>query len=326
MSWVSIGTTLISTAGSMYSAKQAGKASKDGGGGGPINVNIPDYKKDPYYLKTQQQLYPAGQEWLKGEVAGFDMPQYQQSPYYAGMQKQLAGVSSDLLSGKVPEWLRETTTPGGGAFEQYMGMVGRDVTRGVQEDIAKRGVTRGGIGTTAIAKTMADVGTKYRWEDLLRTQQNRLGLFGAGIETAGGVRTAGLTEAGQANIFGLESAKMQIGIRETGMELLKAVQSGALTEEELENQYGLNKAQLEFQIQQANAQIAAEESARKGGMWQNILSGGLGLMGSIGGMFGGGQKAGTTISPTTRGSAGMTGGPLQTYSGGGSVLGRSIMA
>ncbi len=263
---------------------------------------MPEWQADPYYLKTQQELLPAGQRFLAGEP-GFDLPSYGVSPYYERGQEALAPLGEDILAGKPPEWLRGIGVAGGPEFEEMMKLTRRDVTRTVQEDIAKRGIGRGGIGTTAIAKTMGDIGVKARWEDYTRSIVGKKALLTAGVGIMGGVRTAGLQEQQLANVFGLSKAEIQLSIRKTGMEVLQQVRSGALSEEQLRNQFGLSVAELEFKVQKANEEIAMREKEAKAGMWGDIISGGLGLVGTIGGAMIGGP-AGAAIGGSIGSSIG----------------------
>ena len=295
----------------------------------PVNVKLPDYQTDPYVLKAQQELFPAGQRFLAGK-AGFAMPDYQTSPYYQRGQEALSGMGEGLLTGKIPEYYRGIGEAGGPAFEEMMKMTGRDVTRGVYEDITRRGVSRGGVGTSAIAKAMGDIGVKGRWEEMMRSIEGRKSLLGAGIDVMGGTRAAGLEESQMRNLFGLDKGKLELGVRELGAEMLGGVRGGGLTSEQQQSQFGLSRAELDLEQQKFNEEMKQKEAASKNSMWGDILGAGLGMVGTIaggpiggaiagkiGGMFagGGGARGGGVVGG---------GGPLATYSSGGSVLGQSL--
>lgn len=284
----------------------------------PIQMKLPEFSQDPYYGQTQEKLYGAGQDWLKGDI-GISMPEYIQSPYYAQSQKLLSGLGTDILGGKPPEYFRGIGEYNSPDFQNLLNLTQRDVTRGVNEDIVRRGVSRGGVGTSAIAKAIGDVGIKARFEDYARSMEGRKALLGAGIDIMGGTRAAGLTEANMANLFGLDTTKMGIGIRETGLASLGDTRSAALTASAQKQGFDLSRSELEFKIAEFNAREEAAKKAAKGSMWSSILgavgtiagaalapaTGGLSLM-ALPAMSGGLGGAGT-ISGPAMGSGATTG-------------------
>jgi len=184
-----------------------------------LNLNLPGYYKSPWYEKTQQDLY---------------------------------GFGSGLLKGDVPDYYKSMGEYGGSEFESLLGLTKRDIGQSVSEDMARRRVGSGGAGASAVAKATADASTQMRWADYMRAMQGKQYLMGAGLETVGGVRSAGLTEQGQ------------------------------------QNQFNLSKAGMEFDINRYNEQTDLAKKQRKAGLWSQILSSGIGAAGTIAGMYFGG--------------------------------------
>lgn len=185
-----------------------GFLSKKGGGGGYGGLNLPPYEEDPLYQETQDILY---------------------------------GTGADILEGKPPEYFAPIGEIGGETFEDLLRLTTRDVTKGVEESLAKRGIGRGGIGTAAIAKRTGDISTQMRWADLMRALEGRKWMFGAGTDILSGVR------------------------------------SGALSRESLKSRQGLGAAQLGLQSER----LAMQGEMAEADMWSSILSSGLGIASNI---------------------------------------------
>ena len=202
------------------------------------DVKIPDYWSDKYYEKTQSPLYETGFNLLQGKP----------SEYYAPIGEY-----------------------GGQEFENVLGLLTKDVTRGVNEDLVRRGVGRGGIGTTAISKAVGDVSGQMRWSDYMRALQGRQNLLNTGM---------------------------------TGM---TGVRSGALSEEQIRNQFSLGASGLEMQ----KAAGVDQYNAQQGETWSNLIGSGIGaaaniygmnMLGNIGGSSLGRSGASRIATPGTIGS------------------------
>lgn len=102
----------------------------------------------------------------------------------------------------------------------------------------------GGASSLAIGRTMGDIGTKMRWADIQRALKGKQWMFGEGRGITEGVRGAGLTYGGQ------------------------------------KSQYGLEKSKLDLKIQE----MEDAKKERESSLWSNILSSGIGALGTIGGM------------------------------------------
>lgn len=273
--------------------KGFGASGDDSSPAGGVNIGGgPSFSEDPYFLKSQQLLFPAGKSFLEGDI-GFDLPSYATSPYYTRGQEALAPLGEQILSGKPPEWLRPIGQPGGAEFEDVLKLTTRDITKAVREDVAKRGL-RGGIGTSAIAKSVADVTSRLRFDDLIRSIEGKKTLLGAGIDIAGGTRAAGLSEAQMKNLFGLDLAKTKIGIKELGLATLGDVRGSALDMSKTKSAFDLEVADLQLRQEALQNKIATAESERSGSMWQQILSSSIQAIPKIGELF---KKRGT-VEPT----------------------------
>ena len=276
--WAGAGkvASIASTGASIF--KGFGASGGDGGGEanrlGLSGDFLPPYSEDPLIGETQKLLLPAGQRFLSGDP-GFDLPSYGVSPYYTRGQEALAPLGEGLLTGRVPSFLKPISEPGGAEFEDVLKLTTRDVTRGVREDLAKRGIKRGGIGTSAIAKSIADVTSRLRFDDLLRSIEGKKVLLGAGIDIAGGTRASGLEEAQMRNLFGLDLSRQKLGIRELGLQTLGDVRGTAVDTTKLKSAYQLEAANLELKRRALEEEIALKEQERSGSIWSNILSTGI---------------------------------------------------
>jgi len=189
-----------------------------------LQIDLPSFYEDPYYKKTQDYLYPFG---------------------------------TNMLAGNVPDYYKPIGEWGGTELENLLGLTRRDVTNAVNENLTRRNISRGGLGASVIAKTMADTTTKARWDDYMRAIQGRQYLLGMGLNTVQGVGSSALNFMGQ------------------------------------KNQFELNKAGLASDIEKYNAAIEAQRKAQQDAMWSQILSSAIGAAGTIGGfMIGGPVGAG----------------------------------
>lgn len=144
----------------------------------PYDINVPDFYTDPYYKKSQEELFPLGAGILKGEI---------------------------------PEYYEEIGEFGGEAFEGMLDLLQRDVSKGVTEDLARRKV-RGARGSDIVSKAMGDISTKLRWEDYRKSIEGKKFLFSGGKAITEGVRSAGLSFGGQKNQFNLQKAGLEFDI------------------------------------------------------------------------------------------------------------------
>jgi len=273
MSWGMIGAATITTAGGIYAG------SKNKGGEDAPAVNIPGFSEDPYTLKGMQALFPKGQEFLEG--GGVNIPGYRTSPFYDESQEALSRTGKGLLEGDVPDAYRSLVTPGGDEFSNFMRGVRRDVTTGVGEDLAKRGIGRGGIGSRAISKAMGEVSGKYGYEDYLRTQQNKAKLFGMGADITAGVGARGLTESQLANVFGMDAEKLRLSGIGMGAEMIGGVSRTGLDLSNLKSSHDLGGAGIQAGVQANAAKIARDREASENQMWSDLMQSGVGMLGNI---------------------------------------------
>ena len=208
-----------------------------------VNLNLPEFKTDPYYTKAQDLSYTTGE---------------------------------GILSGKLPEFYQGLGQTGSKEFQDMLALVNRNTATAVNENLVRRNISRSGVGAASIAKQAADTSATLSWQDYLKASGEKQSLLGTGLETISGVRGAGLQYAGQ------------------------------------ENQFGMQGAQLQLQADQFNENLRLEEQKRedekkasKNAMWTQILSAGIGGLGTlVGGYLGGlgkatGGDSGICTSPFT---------------------------
>jgi len=209
-------TSLLSMLGS------SGDQGSGQGGGQTLTSNIGNKKiSDPTTRGVSNVFDPGGylteMFGLTDKPEGpepIQLPDFYTDKYYQPVQDQMYQFGTGAMEGKIPDYYKPLTESGGPEFENYLKMVGRDVSRGVTEDMARRNIS-GPAGTDTIARTMADVSTKGRWDDWMRSLSGKKAMLGEGIDALQGVRTAGLQYGDQKNRFNL--AETGIGMDATRM-------------------------------------------------------------------------------------------------------------
>lgn len=203
------------------------------------------------------------------------LPDFYEDANFTDSQNRLKTLGYGLMEGDVPDFYKAIGADGGKAFEDVVRLSNRDIERSGMEAAAKTGARGAGVASV-ISRAVADNTTRLRWDDLLRTTEDKKWLFGTGINTVGSVRDSALSFMGEKNRFNLGKS-------------------------ELENQ---------------QAQLLAAEKARKSSQWSQILSSALGAAGTIGGfMVGGpaGAAVGGSLGSAAGGAA--TGGGAAKVSG-----------
>lgn len=136
------------------------------------------------------------------------IPAWYEDPYYGKTQEQLYGLGTNLISGNIPDYYKSIGEAGGKEFEDMFSLLKGDVEKSVTADLAKRGV-RGGLGAGVIAKSVGDLGRQLRYADFERVLTGKQNLLTLGTNTLGGVRSSALDITGARNNFNLNTSKMQ---------------------------------------------------------------------------------------------------------------------
>jgi hypothetical protein len=133
--------------------------------------------------------------------------QFQDDPYVGKTQDTLFPFFSDIIAGKPNDYYAPIGNYGGKELEDMLALNTRDVTKSVNENLVRRGMSRSGLAGAAIAPAVADMSTKMRWDDYNRAMEGRkfLGTWGtSGLE---GIRSAALNNQNQKNTIGYDVAK-----------------------------------------------------------------------------------------------------------------------
>lgn len=201
------------------------------------------------------------------------LPDFYDDPLYKSSNDTLNNYGMGILQGQVPDFYKMIGQQGSPELENVIGMTNRDISRSALEAAAKTGARGAGV-SSAIAKATADNSTKLRWQDMLRSIDDKKWLFGTGLDTIGGVRNSA---------FDFMNAK---------------------------NSFNLNRTGLETD----QAKLIQADKDRKSAAWASILSAGLGAAGTIGGfMVGGpagasvGGSAGTALGSAATGGSKVSG-------------------
>jgi hypothetical protein len=206
------------------------------------------------------------------EKIAVDIPDFYTDKYYTSSQETLLPFASSLLQGNIPDYYKGIGEYGGAELESILGLVNRDTTKAVNENLVRRGISRSGVGASSIAKATADASTNLRWSDYQRALTGRQNLLNLGVNTMSGVGTSGLNYGNSLN------------------------------------QYSLNKAGIETDIAKTNYQIEANKKAQEDAMWASILSSTIGAAGSVVGMGMLGSALGSTTSGAGALNTGVGGG------------------
>lgn len=145
-------------------------------------------------------------DWFKSKKE--DDPEIKIDPYVKKVQDILFPIGQDILSGKIPEYYKGIGEVGGSELERMLSLVGRDITKGVDESLARRNVSRGGIATSLTSKSIADASTKLRWSDFNRAMAGKQSLLGVGSELLTGVRSSATNISSMTNQFDLNAAQL----------------------------------------------------------------------------------------------------------------------
>lgn len=139
-------------------------------------INVPDFKPDPYIGKTQDFLFPYSQSLLEGKP----------NDYYAPI-------------GEI----------GGATFENYLQQNINDIVSGVNASAAGKNIGGGRLAEST-AKQVASITPALRYQDLLKGIEGRKFLMGTGLNTMEGVRTGALNLTGMENNYNLDATKMRM--------------------------------------------------------------------------------------------------------------------
>lgn len=221
-----------------------------GGGGFVLGKLLDESKED------------GGGTSLSANRVSLNLPDFIKDPKFQEAQDISLSTGKGILSGDLPEFFQGLGQTGSQQFQDMLALINRETTTGVQENLVRRGISRSGVGTSSIARAVADSTTKTSFADFLKASGEKENLLGTGLETISGVRSAGLEFAGQENQFGLKGAELQLGA----------------------DKFNATLAFKERQEEQARADA-------KNAMWADILEAGIGALGSIGGMMVGGPPA-----------------------------------
>lgn len=140
------------------------------------DINIPDWIEDPFYKKSQDELFPMGK---------------------------------NLLSGNIPEYYSPIGEMGGDTFNKFLQSSIGDITKSVQESSAAMGI-RGPRGAAATAEAVGQISPALRYQDQRDAIEGRKFLLGAGSDILSGVRGGALNWMNQRNDFSLGATGLEM--------------------------------------------------------------------------------------------------------------------
>jgi hypothetical protein len=225
-------------------------------------ITSPEWYEDPLYQQTQDQLYSYGTDILSGNTPS--------------TLKTLSG----LIEGDIPDYYKAIGETGSTEFNNMLALTVKNTANAVNEDLVRRGVSRGGVGASVTSKAMADKTAELSYADYTRALEGKQSLLNLGV---------------QANEY----------INSLGVSTLSGVGSSAADMTNQKNTFNLGVSNLELSLASQNAQIAefnakakAAEEAQANALWSQILSSSIGALGSVGGAVLGSSST-TTTTPKT---------------------------
>ena len=154
----------------------------------------------------------------KSRFEDVKLPDYTEDKYYESSQAPLQKTGLSLLEGKPNDYFKPIGEYGGQEFENVLGLLKRDVSTGVNEDLVRRGVGRGGIGATAQARAVGDISTKMRYSDYERAMAGRGQFLDLGSKMLSDVRGGATNEEQIRNRFSIGATDSALGASKFGYE------------------------------------------------------------------------------------------------------------
>lgn len=139
--------------------------------------------------------------------------------YYGKTQEKLYGAGAGILEGNLPDYYKDIGTMGGQSFEDMLNLTKADVSRSINEDIIRRGVSRGGLGASLTARKMGDISIAAREAERLRALTAKQDLLKTGLSTLSDVRGGALTKEGID--LGAEQFEKNLALDKEKLEYLK---------------------------------------------------------------------------------------------------------
>jgi len=140
-------------------------------------------------------------------MASLEIPDWKEDLDYRKSQDYLSELGINILEGDIPDYYKGIGETGGAEFENYLNLMKGDVEKSALETSAALG--RG--GGAAIEMANSEVGrlsTEARYQDYVRSLAGKESLLNKGIGITEGVRGSGQNQQAQENTFALNRTKL----------------------------------------------------------------------------------------------------------------------
>lgn len=137
--------------------------------------------------------------------------EYEVQDDYTETQSYLKELGYDLLEGDIPDYYKPIGETGGPEFEAVVDRGITDISRSIWDDIAAKGISRGGVGTTAIGQSVAPFVQNMRMQDWTRAMNSRAGFFDTGVGITENARTSALNMTNMQNTWNLNRFNSLLG-------------------------------------------------------------------------------------------------------------------
>ena len=142
-----------------------------------------------------------------------DIPEFKPNPRVSRIQDLLEGFGTEGLGGRFDEFFNVIGQFGSPELDDVIRRSNVGVTRGVEENLAKRGLGRGGIGVGRLAEELLGNETKLRLADFDRAIAGRQNLLSTALNTLSNVRGGAQAQQGAENQFALNATGLDLNQR-----------------------------------------------------------------------------------------------------------------
>lgn len=140
------------------------------------------------------------------QVSDVNYPDWYSDPKFTGSQDFLDQYSRDLLNNGPNDYYAPIGEYGTPEFLNFLQQGNSATISGVDEELARRGASRGGQAGQIAAQNIGDNNAKLLYADYLRAMKGRQDFFNTGLNVQENVRDAGFKNQGAKNDFNVGGA------------------------------------------------------------------------------------------------------------------------
>lgn len=131
------------------------------------------------------------------------LPAYYSDPYYEKSQSDLYGFGKNALNGIIPDYYKSLTETNSPEFNDYLNLTNADIGKSILSAGAITGRGRGGGLTSQIGKYVGQNTITSRYQDFLRALGGKQMFLKSGLDALSGVRSGATNEEDSRNNYAL---------------------------------------------------------------------------------------------------------------------------